>query len=136
MRNNVLPHSLNIVIVEDNPFIASRLSTMLIDEHHHHIMGTARSVSRAIVLIREKKPEVVILDIHLEQEMNGMNGIDLLKQLRMEYPEIEVMMLSNYSEPQYRRKCMQLGASHFFDKTSEFDKIPGALSVTTKGNLR
>ena len=71
---------------------------------------------------------MIIMDIHLEHELMGLNGIDLLKTVRHDYPHIVVIMLSNYSEMQYRQKCEQLGAAYFFDKTNDFDKIPETLN--------
>jgi DNA-binding NarL/FixJ family response regulator len=119
---------LKILIVEDNPHVAASLSSLLGDEVNHLVLGIARNVSSAIVLIRQTGPQVVILDIHLEHELNSLNGIDLLKTLQQDYPQIVVIMLSNYSEPQYRQKCERLGARYFFDKTNDFDKIPETLN--------
>lgn len=118
---------LKILIVEDSPLIAARIRVLLSDEANHEFVGIARNVSRAMALLVEKKPDVVVLDIHLEDELNGFNGIDLLKTLKQAYPEIVVIMLTNFSELQYRHKCMELGAHYFYDKTNDFDKIPETL---------
>jgi DNA-binding NarL/FixJ family response regulator len=113
--------------VEDSPYIAARVRILLSDEANHEFVGIARNVSRAQSMVNEKTPDVVILDIHLESEDTGQNGIDLLKILRGQFPEIVVIMLTNFSELQYRHKCMQLGAHYFFDKSNDFDKIPETL---------
>ena len=127
MNKTVLPPKLKILIVEDSPYIAARVRILLSDEANHEFVGIARSVSRAAEMVHEKGPHVVILDIHLENEATGFNGIDLLKSLRTEHPDIVVIMLTNFSELQYRHKCMQLGAHYFFDKSNDFDKIPDTL---------
>ena len=62
---------------------------------------------------------MVILDIH----MPGGSGIDLLEMLKKDPIKPVVIMLSNYSGRQYRRKCFQSGACYFFDKSEEFHKV-------------
>lgn len=127
MAENSYPQKLKILIVEDSPYIAARIRVLLSDEANHDFVGIARTVSRAMTLVSEKAPDVVMLDIHLEPDGTGYNGMDLLKTLRSQFPDIVVMMLTNFSELQYRHKCMQLGAHYFFDKSNDFDKIPDTL---------
>lgn len=129
MAENAYPEKMKILIVEDSPYIAARVRVLLSDEVNHEFIGIARNVSRAMTLINEKAPDVVILDIHLEPDGTGYNGIDLLKTLRMQFPDIVVIMLTNFSELQYRHKCLQLGAHYFFDKSNDFDKIPETLKT-------
>ncbi|HRG88805.1 MAG TPA: response regulator transcription factor [Chitinophagales bacterium] len=129
MAENNYPQKLKILIVEDSPYIAARIRVLLSDEANHDFVGIARTVSRAMTMVSEKAPDVVILDIHLEPDGTGYNGIDMLKTLRMQFPDIVVMMLTNFSELQYRHKCMQLGAHYFFDKSNDFDKIPDTLKL-------
>ena len=129
MAENNYPQKLKILIVEDSPYIAARIRVLLSDEANHDFVGIARTVSRAMTMVSEKAPDVVILDIHLEPDGTGYNGIDMLKTLRMQFPDIVVMMLTNFSELQYRHKCMQLGAQYFFDKSNEYDKIPDTLKL-------
>lgn len=119
---------LKIVCAEDNAYVTSRLRILLDDDTKHELVGVARNVSMAHELIREKNPDVVILDIHLEEETSGMNGLDLLKIIRREYPQLIVIMLTNHSQQQYRDKCMRLGAHFFLDKTNDFDKVPETLN--------
>ena len=51
------------------------------------------------------------------------NGIALLKKIKASYPEVTVIMLTNFDNPQYRRACQRLGADYFLNKTLEFEKI-------------
>jgi DNA-binding NarL/FixJ family response regulator len=124
-----LHQRLKILIVEDSPYIAARVRVMIADDENHEFVGIAKNVSKATELIGEKKPDVILLDIHLEDEISGFNGIDLLKKVRQEHPGIVVIMLTNFSELLYRNKCMQLGAHYFYDKSNDFDKIPETLKT-------
>jgi DNA-binding NarL/FixJ family response regulator len=67
---------------------------------------------------------VVILDIRLP----GRSGIDVLKDIKKEYPAPLVIMITNYPYRQYRQGSMAAGADYFFSKTNEFDRILETLS--------
>ena len=87
------------------------------------IVGEAQDVMGAITFIRESRPEVVILDIRMPDE----TGLDVLERIRKEKPAPKVIVLTNYPFVQYRKKCLEAGASFFFDKSTEFHKIPQAV---------
>jgi DNA-binding NarL/FixJ family response regulator len=89
------------------------------------IVGHADNVPDAVQEIREAKPDVIILDIC----MPGGSGIDVLEGLKKDPSPPTVIVLSNYSDRQYRRKCLQSGARFFFDKSSEFHKVAEVLQV-------
>jgi len=120
---------LKIVTVDDSVLIAERLQQMISAIEHVEFDGNAVNISSALKLIDEKKPDVAILDIHLKDEAQGKNGIDLLIKVRETHPEIVVMMLTNLSEPLYKKRCLQHGADYFFDKSNDFEKVPEAIQV-------
>jgi len=47
----------------------------------------------------------------------------VLETIKREQPALKVIMLTNFAQEQYRQRCLQLGADHFFDKTTEFEKV-------------
>jgi DNA-binding NarL/FixJ family response regulator len=101
---------------------------MLIDIADVEIVGQAHNAEDAIASIAEANPDVVILDIRLP----GMNGIDVLKDIRTKKLPIRVIMLTNYPYPQYRKKCEALGADYFFDKVAEIEIIPNLIEELAK----
>lgn len=90
-------------------------------------LGNAFNISSALYLIDQHTPDVVILDIHLKDDMPGRNGIDLLITLRKKYRDMKIMMLTNLTAPQYRKICIACGADYFFDKSNDFDRMQDAL---------
>ena len=81
--------------------------------------GMRQRAILAMALITQ--PDVVILDI----QMQGKSGIELLKELKRETPDIRVIVLTSYAYPQYRRQCKELGAEHFLSKLTEFERLKG-----------
>jgi CheY-like chemotaxis protein len=78
----------------------------------------------ALRILAESRPDIALLDIHLP----GKSGIDLLQYIKVNYPTIIVIMLSNQSGDYYRRICKNLGAAYFIDKSREFELVPDIIS--------
>lgn len=118
---------LKIIAVEDSAVIVERIQLLLSEMDNVEFLGAASTISKALYLINEHKPDVVILDIHLDKEVPAANGIDLLIELKRKYPNIRVIMFTGLNELQYRISCMAYGADYYFIKSRDFSKIPIAL---------
>jgi DNA-binding NarL/FixJ family response regulator len=110
-----------IYVVDDSALIRERLIEMLSDLPDVQVVGQSADPREAAANIRETSPDVVILDI----QMQGKSGIELLKEIKRETPDIRVIVLTNYAYPQYRRQCKDLGAEHFLSKLTEFERLTG-----------
>lgn len=115
---------MNVVIVDDSPIVRARLITMLDDLQNIRVVGQAGSGEEALEIVARNVPDAIILDIR----MPGMNGVEVLERLKSSHPHICVIMITNFPYQQYRDRCMSAGADHFFDKSTEFDKIIGVFS--------
>jgi DNA-binding NarL/FixJ family response regulator len=121
---------MKVFIADDSPILCERLKTMLSDFPEVEISGQAKDTPEAIKFIKELKPDVVILDIR----MPGGSGIEVLQSIKKDRPDIKVIVFTNYPYPQYRKKCMDLGADFFFAKATESDQIPVAVSELIQGS--
>ncbi len=115
--------SLKVFVVEDSPQILERMRALLAPVAR--IVGSTDSADEAIRQILEERPEAVVLDLNLAQG----NGIDVLLAVAAEAPGIEVLVFTNFPNPQYRRLCMKLGAKGFFDKSTEFEQLRDAIAA-------
>lgn len=79
----------------------------------------AGSPAEAMAAVELQEPDAVVLDLH----MPGGSGLDLLHQLRGREARPLVIVLTNHAEDHYRRRCLDGGADHFLDKSSEFDRV-------------
>jgi DNA-binding NarL/FixJ family response regulator len=114
---------MKVFLVDDSLVIRQRLKRMLAEVQEVQVVGEAGEVQEAKDGILERKPDVVLLDIHL---FNG-SGIDVLQSLKKNKPAPAVIVLTNYPYPQYRQKCLDAGADFFFVKSTEFDQVVPAL---------
>jgi DNA-binding NarL/FixJ family response regulator len=117
-----------IFIADDSPIVRDRLIAMLSEMEGVEVVGHAEDAVEAIRKIRELRPDAVVLDIRLA---NG-SGIDVLKAIKMDRPEVLVIMLTLYPYAQYRESCMKAGASFFLDKASGFEEIPELLGLLAR----
>ena len=110
---------LKIFIVDDSIPIVERLINLLSVNKHIKIVGVSINASNTLEAILKSEPDVVILDIHMQDG----NGLEILRQLKRKRPAIMVIMLTNYTETVYRTVCKIEGADYFLDKSIEFEKV-------------
>jgi DNA-binding NarL/FixJ family response regulator len=118
---------IRVFLADDSLTVRDRLTSLLRDMPQVEVIGTASDAAEAISAIQQLKPDVVILDIR----MPAGSGIGVLRSLQQKTDKPKFIMLTNYPFLQYRKTCLEAGASYFFDKSSEFDKIPAALEQLT-----
>ena len=113
-----------LLIVDDSLLIIERLSDALKDQETVKKILTAGNYSEAVEVLSKNETGIVLLDIQL----SGKNGIDLLKFIVKEYPDINVIMCSNLASEYYIKLCKKIGARYFVDKSKDFELIPGILA--------
>ena len=110
---------MKIFLADDSVLIVERLKAMISDLPEIEIIGEARNGIEAINAVGKLNPDVVVLDIKIP----GVDGIDVLTDIKNKNQNIVVIMLTNYPYPQYRKKCLELGADYFFKKSTEFENV-------------
>ena len=109
----------NVFIVDDSTSIRSRLAEMLRAMGDVSVIGEAATAPDAVDGILASRPDSVLLDLNLA----GRSGIEVLRTVHKQAPEIVFVVLTNHSEPQYRRACTLAGAQYFLDKSTEFQRV-------------
>jgi len=117
---------MKVFIVDDSSVVRERLVAMLSEHPEIEIVGQAEDAFSALEAISHLKPDVVILDIYMPGSATGMY---VLERIGRERHAPTIIMLTNYSYEQYRKRCLAAGAAFFFDKSTEFEKVPEVLMV-------
>ncbi len=107
------------LIVDDSAVIRHRLVSMLSEIPGVQLVGEASGAVEGAELIRSEHPDAVILDIR----MPDRSGIGLLEDIKNDPERPTIIILTNYPYSAYQKRCMELGARHFFDKSTEFTKL-------------
>jgi len=121
---------MRVLIAGDSEVFVHCLECTLAEVTGIEIVGYASKVPEAVQEIRKAQPDVFILDI----PMCGGSGIDVLEALKENQFKPIVIVLSNHSERQYRKRCLQSGARQFFDKSAEFQKVAEVLRGLTEAS--
>jgi DNA-binding NarL/FixJ family response regulator len=114
---------MKVFIADDSPLFVERLSELLTDVPGVELAGQAGDVAESVRCIQQMKPDAVILDL----QMPGGSGLDVLRAIRPDHPDLYVLICTNYPYPRYRQECLSAGANYFLDKSAEFEKIPAIL---------
>ena len=120
---------MRVLIADDSALVRKSLAAMVSRIPGIEVCGQAEDGCQALDLVKKFNPEVVILDIR----MPLLNGINVLEKIKRERANTCVIMITNFPLPAYNKRCMELGADYFFDKSEDFKKIPDALKLMLKG---
>lgn len=115
--------ALRVFLVEDSAPIRERLQEMIAGAGAATV-GHASGVAAAIQGVLQLQPELVILDVQLEDG----TGFDVLRAVRARAPGIDIYLFSNFAAFPYRDLAARLGAKGFFDKSREFGLMRDAVA--------
>lgn len=108
-----------LLIVDDNLNFVKRILCMLEGAEGIQGINVASDFEEAKRIFFSEEHDIVLLDINLP----GKNGIELLKLFKNHRRETEIIMVTNHADPYYRQQCLQLGATHFLDKSNDYGRI-------------
>jgi len=114
-----------VFVAEDSPLIRDRLVEMLVEVDGVTVVGAVETPEDAIAGIVRTNPDYVVLDYQLK----GGTAVDVLRAVHPQLPATVFLVLTNHANPQYRRICLEAGASFFFDKSLEFDKVKDVVAA-------
>lgn len=109
----------DILIVDDQDDIRLLIGGLLNDEGH--VTREAPNAQTALAMIAEKAPDMVVLDIWLEN--SEMDGIELLKKLTKSHPDMPVIMISGHGNIETAVSAIQIGAYDFIEKPFKADRL-------------
>lgn len=112
-----------IFVVDDHPIVRQGLSLMINQEPDLAVCGEAEEAHHALQEIAASNPDIVVIDISL----NGPDGLDLLKMLRLRAPNLPVLILSMHDESVYAERALRAGANGYIMKQEATDKVLVAL---------
>jgi len=115
---------LEVFIADDSTEIRNRLIEMLKENKSIHLMGESGDAEQTIIALRNLKPDVVILDIHMPKG----DGMRVLKDIKTIDPGRIVIIFTAFPYPQYRQAYLTAGADYFFDKTNDVQKMVDILA--------
>jgi two-component system invasion response regulator UvrY len=120
---------MNILIVDDHAIVRQGLKQILTESGEVMLVGEAEHGADAVRQVRAGRWDVVVLDISLPDR----SGIEVLKQVKKEFPKIRVLMLSMHEEGLYAIRALKAGASGYITKQSAPNELMAAVRQVAKG---
>ena len=120
---------LKVLVVDDFPLFRRGVRDLVVEGFHGAKIGEAGNSHEMLDLLRRKPWDVAVMDI----SMPGMNGLDALKQVRQEFPELPVLILSMYPEDQYAIRMFKAGADGYLNKSSAPEELVKAIKKVHAG---
>jgi DNA-binding NarL/FixJ family response regulator len=117
--------------VDDHPIVRQGLALFIEREPDLMVCGEAEDATSALQAIRDAAPDFVILDISL----NGPDGLELLKTLRVRYPNLPALVLSMHDESVYAERALRAGANGYIMKQEAADKVITAIRHILGGDV-
>jgi len=121
----------HVVVVDDHPVLCDGLKQLIDRQPDLTCVGVADNTSDAKRLVQECKPDLMILDLRLK----GGDALDFIKTLRVEFPEVKVLVLSQYDELIFAERTLRAGASGYIMKENVTDEVLRAVRKVLAGEL-
>ena len=121
---------MKIVLAEDQPLILSSLKILISQEEEIEVIATACNGIEALASISEHQPDVAVLDIYMPK----MDGIETAKRAMEKFPNLPVVLLTTFENPDSIQKALEIGVAGFLLKDIEPEVFINALK-SIKGGL-
>ena len=120
-----------VFVVDDHPIVRQGLTLLINQESDLTVCGEAEEMYSALSAILAVRPDILIVDISL----NGPDGLELLKNIRINSPRLPVLILSLHDESIYAERALRAGANGYIMKQEATEKVLVALRRILSGEI-
>src|ERR1035441_6352366 len=121
---------ITVLLAEDHPLVRVGFRALLEHERDIEVVGEAETGRQAVQLTRKLRPAVVVMDI----AMPLLNGLEATRQIRRDFPDTKVLILSAHSDDAYVEQAIALGAAGYCLKETCSDNLATAIREVQQGN--
>ena len=122
---------ISVFLVEDHPAILEAVTYQINETPDVEVGGTTGSTMEAFRQIEKRQPDVVVVDISLEDG----HGLDLIQNVQAQYPEVQMMVFSMYDESVYAERALQAGATGYLMKDESLEELINGIRAVSKGEV-
>ena len=124
--------AIRILIADDTNLIRKALTIYCEADPNLEVIGTAENGNFALKLIRELKPNIVLMDL----EMPEMDGVTATRIMRQFFPSVKVLIISSHKSQNYIDQALKAGASGYFIKSTPAKTLLKAIKLIYEQNVR
>lgn len=121
-----VPPQARVLLVDDEREFVETLSERL--QMRDYASAVVYGGEEALSIMEEDEPEVMVLDL----KMPGIDGLEVLRQVKEKHPHVEVIVLTGHGSEEVRKLCLELGASAYLEKPVDIEKLTKAMQEAYK----
>lgn len=121
---------IKLIVTDDHKIIREGIKALLAGDKSIKIVGEAHDSDSLMDLLKREKADIVLLDINME----GKNGIEITAELKEQYPDLKVVILSMLDYENYVSKAIENGARGYLVKNAGKDELSVALRLVASGS--
>jgi DNA-binding NarL/FixJ family response regulator len=124
-----LPYPIRVALVDDHSLVRDGIKSLLAVMTQLEVVGEAENGADAIEMVGRCQPDLLLVDISLKD----INGLELTRLLRSQYPSLKVLVLSMYDNYEYVSESVRSGASGYVLKNAPSREIIAAIEAIVSG---
>lgn len=120
---------IKLLLVDNHPVIRAGIRHFIRESDNIQVTAEANNGQEAIKIARQTEIDMILIEIAL----NDRNGIDILKQIKREFPDVAVIVFSSHREDQYAIRALKAGAAGFLNKQANGIELLQAIKQVASG---
>src|SRR5208337_768846 len=125
------PGKRKIFLVDDHPIVRQGLAQLINSEDDLIVVGQGEDAYQSLRAIRESQPHLVLVDVSLKDS----DGIELLKELKAQSPDLPVLVVSMHDESLYAERALRAGAGGYVMKQESPETLLAAIRTVLAGEV-
>ena len=121
---------IKVLLADDHSIVRAGLCRIIEESEKMTVISEASDGREAVQLIREKKPDVAVIDI----SMPIIDGLEVINQLQLELPKLPILILTMHEEQQYAVRAIEAGAMGYITKKSAPEQLVTAIEKVYAGS--
>jgi len=123
--------TIKLMLVDDHDVVRTGLRSFLETQSDFKVVAEAKNGLQALEKAKDAHPDIVLMDI----TMPDMDGMEATLQLKKQYPECQILVLTVHSDKQYFMKMLSVGASGYITKQAAADELISAIQAVAAGHV-
>ena len=121
----------SVIIIDDHPLFSRGLSQLIETQASYKVTGIAKNQAEALAMIKEKMPDLAIVDLNLGKE----DGLELIKEILSITDKTKVLVLSMHDERFYAERALKAGAKGYIMKQEAESNVTTAINTVMRGEI-
>lgn len=126
------PHAISVMLVDDHPAFRKGMAALIGSEPDLEVVAECGDGREAIVLYRDKQPDIVLMDLRLP----GMGGVEAIIAIRKEFPAARIIVLTTFDMDEDIYRAMESGAKSYLLKDTPDDELAATIRAVHAGQQK